>query len=643
MKRRWGAREWAGRLRRRAERLGRLGLGSPALAIALAAIGQGCVTRPGLERVDSRDWERARSRTTLDSAGLSEGTQHFLWQRDLTDAFRESPIPVLRVLDAEFCRVPTRRALLALSELCCEEAGRRGVKDAQGGMLYLSGARYAYAALFDADAGPPLNVFDPRFRFACALYNRCLAGFLRGLAGEDGVPAVLGRHAWLRGEMRIDSGVRSPLSPDVVDRAIFARDYRVRRFPHHQRSGGLGVPMVGVGRHLSAGGLGEARATPAEPVGLYAATLVLRFEGDIRMPFEGTSGTLDVYDSLLHRGVSIEGRSVPLEVDYSILLGAVLEARREQKSLPAYLVRLRGEAIRGGKGLYMVQDYVPGKIPVVLVHGLMDSPLTWLPLLHEMVADPELSQRYQPWLYLYPTGDPIVYSAAGLREALHETRRVLDPSGEDPALDRMVLVGHSMGGLVSRLMIQRSDGTVWERLAGIDLASTELSSEDRLLLRSALVFEPVPYVRRVVFIATPHRGAGMARSPIGSLGNALVSLPGNVVAAGASALTRNGGRARVPTGINNLEPGSILVEAINSIPFAEGVPYHSIIANRRAAEPGGSDGLVAFESAHLQGAESELIVRRHHNVQNHPLAIREVRRILLEHLEEADRRAADDP
>lgn len=616
-------------------------LRAPLLAIALAGFVQGCVTRPALDEVNPREWSRERSRTALDSRELSGETRHFLWQRDLAGAFRRSPIPVLHELDAEFCREPTRQGLLALAELCYDEASRRDGRDEERGMLFLSGARYAYAALFDAQAGPAFSAFDPRFRFACALYNRCLGVFLKGLADETGVPAALGRHTWLRGEMRIVAGIRSPVSPDVVDRAIFAQDYEVREFPYHSWRGGLGVPMVGVGGPLTAERSGGERRKPAEGVGLYAATLLLRFDGDIRALYGEGSAALDAYDSLLHRDVTIEGQRVPLEIDYSILLGAVLEARREHRSLPSYLVRLRGDAIGGGKGLYMVQDYVPGKVPVVLVHGLMDSPLTWLPLLHELVADPELSKRCQAWIYFYTTGEPIAYSAAGLREALLETRQVLDPAGEDPALDRMVLVGHSMGGLVSRLMIQRSDGRAWERIAGIDLNDPELSPADRSLLREALVFEPVPYVRRVIFIATPHGGAGMARSPIGSLGNAIVSLPGNVVAAGASALKRGGRRAKVPTGIDNLEPGGVLVEAINALPFAEGVPCHSIIANLRGTEPDGTDGLVAYESAHLDGAESELIIRRHHNVQDHPLAIREVRRILLEHLAETESRAGE--
>jgi hypothetical protein len=50
---------------------------------------------------------------------------------------------------------------------------------------------------------------------------------------------------------------------------------------------------------------------------------------------------------------------------------------------------------------------------------------------------------------------------------------------------------------------------------------------------------------------------------------------------------------------------------------------------------GPSDGVVSERSARLDGAASELIVPADHTtVQCHPLAVMEVRRILLEHLAE---------
>jgi hypothetical protein len=47
---------------------------------------------------------------------------------------------------------------------------------------------------------------------------------------------------------------------------------------------------------------------------------------------------------------------------------------------------------------------------------------------------------------------------------------------------------------------------------------------------------------------------------------------------------------------------------------------------------GQTDGVVAYESAHIEGVASELVVRSGHSTQSHPETIEEVRRILREHV-----------
>ena len=94
----------------------------------------------------------------------------------------------------------------------------------------------------------------------------------------------------------------------------------------------------------------------------------------------------------------------------------------------------------------MLHPYSPGKIPVVLVHGTLSSPVRWAELVNELEGDPRIRQRFQIWIFLYDTGNPIAYSAGRLRAALTATLQELDPEGKDPALRRMVVIGHSQGG-----------------------------------------------------------------------------------------------------------------------------------------------------------------------------------------------------
>jgi hypothetical protein len=84
-----------------------------------------------------------------------------------------------------------------------------------------------------------------------------------------------------------------------------------------------------------------------------------------------------------------------------------------------------------------------------------------------------------------------------------------------------------------------------------------------------------------------------------------------------------------------LSPTSIYTQTTNKIPLRSDIPYHSIIGTRKPATVGAgtSDGIVLYESSHLDFTESEKLVPSPHGAQEHPLAIAEVKRILREHLE----------
>ena len=162
-------------------------------------------------------------------------------------------------------------------------------------------------------------------------------------------------------------------------------------------------------------------------------------------------------------------------------------------------------------GLSLVRPYVRGKIPVVLIHGLGFSPRSWARMIEGLEADPILRANYQFWTFSYPTGEPILYSASVLRRALLQARAQYDPDGSDPAFDRMVLIGHSLGGLLAKLMVQDSRSRLWETISAQPAERLDGPAEARELLRQAFLFKPLPGVRRIIFIATPHRGSRLDR------------------------------------------------------------------------------------------------------------------------------------
>ncbi|HEU5394726.1 MAG TPA: alpha/beta hydrolase, partial [Candidatus Methylomirabilis sp.] len=264
----------------------------------------------------------------------------------------------------------------------------------------------------------------------------------------------------------------------------------------------------------------------------------------------------------------------------------------------------------------------------------------------DLLADPAIRTRYQIWAFRYPTGDPILVSASRFRAALAEARKTFDPDGKSRALRHMVVVGHSMGGLLASLQVRASAGRLWDRVSSTPFEDLGIPEEDRAFLRPLFFFERNPDIRRVVFLATPHRGTEMAEGFFARLGSSLVRVAGQTGSAADAlrkALSADPGR-RVPprflesmTGIDGLRPDNPFLGEIVGLPFPADVAAHSILGNREAAgAPGGTDGVVPYGSAHLEGVKTERIVKSEHDVQVRPETIGELRRILREHLAEFD-------
>ncbi|MEZ5304747.1 MAG: alpha/beta fold hydrolase [Verrucomicrobiales bacterium] len=267
----------------------------------------------------------------------------------------------------------------------------------------------------------------------------------------------------------------------------------------------------------------------------------------------------------------------------------------------------------------------------------MDSPATWAPLINTLRADPEIRRRYQFWFYSYPSGYPYPHSAAILRHQLDAVQ------ARFPMKKKMVVIGHSMGGLVSRLLITDSGDRVWDSLFDQPPEAIRMSEETRDLLTDATIFKRRPEVGRVIFIASPHRGSDLATNWVGRIGSSLVRAPEKLAQASVeiggvlSHDPRSLGLRRLPNSVDTLSPKNRFVRAIDTIPVTDaGVPFHSIIGDRGKGgnpdqtKPLSSDGVVPYWSSHLDGAQSELVVPSGHGAHQHPAAIAEVRRILVE-------------
>src|SRR5262249_29263177 len=171
--------------------------------------------------------------------------------------------------------------------------------------------------------------------------------------------------------------------------------------------------------------------------------------------------------------------------------------------------------------------------------GLWSSPLTWTVMFNDLRADPLLREHFQFWFYRYPTGNPYVETAADLRQALARLRSELDPQHRDRALDRMVLVGHSMGGLVSKLLTQASGDDFWQLVSKQPFDSLKAEPQTREEVQRVFSFDRAPGARRVIFLATPHRGSALSPSPPARLLARLVRLPRRLMAAARDVVREN--------------------------------------------------------------------------------------------------------
>ena len=267
------------------------------------------------------------------------------------------------------------------------------------------------------------------------------------------------------------------------------------------------------------------------------------------------------------------------------------------------------------------------------VHGLASTPFTWVKTVNGLQQDPEVRKRYQPWVFGYATGNPILYSALRLREELAKVDKAY------PNHLPYVIVGHSMGGMLTRAQVTTVTRAMWERDTKIGSAAKSIfanNSSDSLIVR-AMTYRANPRIKRVVFVCTPHRGSNMASSGIGSLAVSLISLPTHLLTTVKDSITSaelvqlTGSSKRLPNSVWGLRPSNPAFPVVNEAPIT--VPYHSIIGDRGKGDcPNCTDGVVAYWSSHLDGAKSEQIVPGPHGSAELPQTIDELDRILRVHL-----------
>lgn len=573
-------------------------------------------------------------------------TELLLRRYNLVEQVQDEPLVALASFQKELAREPTADKIYAYAELAYLEGKQLELQQRPKEALDHHGAAvaHAYWYLFDPGLDRFRNPYDPEFRRACDVYNEALEAALRIVSQaqqlKPGTKTVIKTG---KKEYHLEIALRGPWRAEDLSALEFVSTYEIAGgLTNHHHSYGLGVPLIAVRRRNA----GDEPAEKYYPPGLsFAVTAFMRVEPDTSPDNANVHRcVLELYDPLLSTNVTVCNRLVPLEADISTPLAFFLDDPQFQETDISTSGLFNPGTNKGIKGLFMVEPYDPNRIPVVMVHGLWSSPTTWMEMFNDLRAFPEIRQKYQFWFFQYPTGQPFWLSASQMRDSLAQLRVDLDPAGQNPNLDQMVLVGHSMGGLVSRMQTIESGDLFWNLLGKVPIEQIAASEEERSKLAKCFYFRPNPSIRRVITLGTPHHGSVFADDYTRYFGRKLITLPAmmteftNKLVRENPTAFQNTELLTTTTSIDSLAPECPIFSALNAAARSPYVEYHNVIGviskdtwvGYLSSEEG--DGVVGKKSAMLENVVSEKVVPASHTeIHRYPLSILEVRRILLEH------------
>ncbi|WP_245528427.1 lipase family alpha/beta hydrolase [Gluconobacter morbifer] len=591
----------------------------------------GCAAPVSVHQLSLTDAYNARSHSALGGDVLSDTTRITLRHENLLSVWRYQPaqaVVTLRLLTQRHVNAPDFPAhLFALAELSYQ-SGRRHADRA----AFMAAALYAYAYL-NPDAPPQErpSPYAPQFRQACDIY-------MFGLTEALGSPISLSPQRWQLPFAMVDL---TPAQPDPTWHSHAITDLRplsrsdVRGFRNVYTQSGLGEPVAAL-PHLTTQ---ESRSFQIFDKLRVPMNLLLT----VNHPRDSVlSSHVEGHFRLTSVDDAASSRAFPLQFDptaaRALSLGDAMDWSVEYRGF------LDGRLFDNGTRpqLLAIEPHQYGHRPVVLIHGTASSAARWADMANDLLEDPKIREHYEFWFFSYATGNPIPYSALQLRKSLEKAVSQLGGVKADPALGHMTLIGHSQGGLLAKMLTIQAEDRLWDGMLSTPLNRLKLSPADRTLLYEALFPAPLPEARSVIFISTPQHGSYLAGFSAAQFLGRMVTFPLTVqeIMKAVFTSTPNGRKLNMRPwrigSIYGMSPRSSFIQSLAAIPVAPGIKAHSIIpvlGNGPLTKS--DDGVVAYQSAHISDVNSELVVRHSgHSTQSNPVTIAEVRRILLEQLED---------
>lgn len=596
-----------------------------------------CGAAVSVHHVDPRHKRSFNRQNALTSTVPSRKTITVLRQMDLDTKWRVDPFSVLLQLRKDvndFSPVSRDAALIELLILQAEGSWPR-LQDE----LYTSALIRAHDLLFLATTRRRLHADGDGGLLVRGLYNAAIAGLLHRHPDLCSKNKAVEFRGWFGERIRISpSAADNAWDPASLDRFWICREYAQSGLKNTHDGRGLGLAVVGKRKPYEDATI-EARHYPR--FGMYLPATAIIHVGD-KDDRGVRQARFVLYNTLESGQVDLDGGSLPLAWDTTLPLafGVWLNPQGD----PATTGLFDPEEIEVIEGIYLLEPYSPKKIPLLFVHGLWSSPLTWRETINDLRGDPWIRENFQFWAYLYPSGSPLLYNIAQLRKRLQETLASLDRERFEERKEGVVVIGHSLGSILSRALIQTSGNAIWDMLfdKGIEKMQ-DMSAADRKLAMELFFFKPIEQIERLILLAGPYRGSVDSLAWYGRLGSNFINLPKRIIKVEQKIKVQKDTMSQkvqdeypsLPNSIDSLEPGSPTLMALDSLPHRKDVPIHVILGDRgKGGGENSSDGVVPYWSSHLKEALSEVIVPSDHSVQFHPLGILEMRRILRLHLHE---------
>ena len=544
--------------------------------------------------------------------------------------FRQVLWPALLACALVACGTPARRlapeahapaVTLATAKSWAMEATRQPSPE-RTARAWLRCAAQAYRV---AAAG------GPRAEDAVALDTQCTGRLLDLLLASE--PMRWTNRRLDVGGDRLDVELRG-LSPTLVGAPAFERADRVPvsdlAFGQRFATNGFGVALVASTPRCS----DAPRCHLIPPEGVTRAA-VAWIEADAE-----DAPRLVFADPLSLGSVEIGDRAYALSQDTTAPYAMLADAS-QLKQLAIRNLLVNGKDIGLRQGVYLLEDYDPNKIPIVMLHGLGGSPLVWTRLTNRIQGTPALRARYQVWHVVYQTNAPLLVSRLRVQGFLDDAWAALDPGGRAPARRHVVLVGHSMGGVIARLLAADSGDAIWQAAFAVPADEVHGDPADLSTVRRLFYFAPYPGVDTAFFLASPHHGSPAADDFLGRLALRVVKSNGSELDALAHLVKNDAGafrpevlrnyRERGLTSISTLRTDQPVSKAAWSLLPAPGIRYYTIAGSLPGeAVPG--DGVVPLESAFLPGAVSTTTVTSGHRLYRNDEAINLIVRVLSESL-----------